>query len=134
MRDRVLIGLALMLFVTLVTYPMWHAVYAKTTAAGPQLKLPQTAKACVAPVAFMRASHMKLLIDWREGAVREHRLEYTSYDGKKYRVNLSATCLGQCHTNKKEFCDRCHSYAAVSGPYCWDCHVDPTTVVARRTP
>ncbi|MBZ5567726.1 MAG: sulfate reduction electron transfer complex DsrMKJOP subunit DsrJ [Acidobacteriia bacterium] len=133
MRDRVLIAIGLLLFVAMATYPVWHAVYAKTTAAGPQLKLPEQQKTCVAPVAFMRASHMKLLNEWREGAVRERRLDYTSYDGKKYRVNLSATCLGECHTKKGEFCDRCHTYAAVSGPYCWDCHVDPTSV-ARRTP
>ena len=76
---------------------------------------------------------MKLLVDWRESAVRDARLTYTAYNGKSYRVNLSGTCLGQCHTNKGEFCDRCHSYAAVSGPYCWDCHVEPAPA-ARRTP
>ena len=133
MRDRVLIAIGLLLFVAMVTFPVWHAAYAKTTSAGPKLKLPEQQKTCVAPVAFMRASHMKLLIEWREGAVRDGRLNYAAYDGKKYPVNLSRTCLGECHTNKQEFCDRCHLYAAVSGPYCWDCHVD-TTSVARRTP
>ncbi|MGI9101414.1 MAG: sulfate reduction electron transfer complex DsrMKJOP subunit DsrJ [Terriglobales bacterium] len=133
MRDRILIAVALLLFLTLVTYPMWHAVSAKTTASGPQLKLPANEKSCVAPTAFMRASHMKLLVDWREGAVRYNRLSYGAYNGKNYQVNLSSTCLGQCHTDKQEFCDRCHKYAAVSGPYCWDCHVDPKTA-ARRLP
>jgi hypothetical protein len=133
MRDRVLIALGLLAFVILVTYPMWHAAYAKTTTGGPQLKVPKDEKTCVAPVAFMRTSHMRLLTDWREGAVREGRMKYTAWNGKTYRVNLSRTCLGQCHTNKQEFCDRCHQYAAVSGPYCWDCHVEPTSV-ARRTP
>jgi hypothetical protein len=133
MRDRVLIALGLVVFIVLVTYPVWHAAYAKTTTSGPQIKLPQQEKNCVAPVAYMRAAHMKLLIDWREGAVRDHQLTYTANDGKKYRVSLSNTCLGQCHTKREEFCDRCHQYAAVSGPYCWDCHVDPATV-ARRVP
>lgn len=133
MRDRPLILLGLFLFVALVTYPIWHAVAARTSAAGPDIKLPQQEKACVAPVSYMRAAHMKLLVDWREGAVRDARLTYTAYNGKSYRVNLSGTCLGQCHTNKKEFCDRCHTYAAVSGPYCWDCHVEPASA-ARRTP
>ncbi len=133
MRDRLFIFIGLLLFVALATFPMWHAVYAKTTRAAPQLKLPEKAKECVAPVAFMRASHMKLLTDWREGAVRERRLDYRASNGKNYRVNLSGTCLGECHTSKKDFCDRCHTYAAVSGPYCWDCHVDPSSV-ARRTP
>jgi hypothetical protein len=133
MRDRLLIAIGLALFLALVTYPMWHAVYARTTTAGPQLKLPPEQKTCVAPLAFMRASHMKLLTDWREGAVRDAQPNYVAYDGKKYRVNLTGTCLGQCHTNRQEFCDRCHKYAAVSGPYCWDCHVEPTSV-ARRMP
>ncbi len=133
MRDRMFIALGLALFLALVTYPMWHAVYAGTTAAAPDLKLPKDAKQCVAPVAYMRAAHMKLLIKWREGAVRDHQLTYKAYDGKTYRVNLSTTCLGQCHTSKEQFCDRCHQYAAVSGPYCWDCHVDPSQV-ARRAP
>ncbi len=133
MRDRLVIGIGLFLFLALATYPMWHAVYAQTTTAGPHLQLPPKEKTCVAPVGFMRASHMKLLAAWREGAVRNGVLEYASFDGRKYRVNLAATCLGQCHTGRKEFCDRCHTYAAVSGPHCWDCHVDPSTV-ARRTP
>ncbi len=133
MRDRLLIFMGLLLFVAVATFPMWRVAYAKSTNAAPQLKLPEKAKECVAPVAFMRASHMKLLSEWREGAVREHRLNYRAHDGKNYRVNLSNTCLGDCHSSKKEFCDRCHTYAAVSGPYCWDCHVDPSSV-ARRTP
>ncbi len=132
MRDRLLIALGLFIFVALFTYPMWHAVAAKTSTAGPDLKLPQQAKTCVAPLRYMRAAHMKLLMDWREGAVRDGRLTYASYTGKSYRVNLSATCLTQCHTKKDEFCDRCHNYAAVSGPYCWDCHVDPASL-ARST-
>jgi len=130
MRDRVLIYLGLFVFVALLTYPLWHALAAGSGAAGPEDKLPQQAKNCVAPRDYMRAAHQKLLLDWREGAVREGRLTYAAYDGKTYRVSLSQTCLEQCHTNKAEFCDRCHTYAAVPGPYCWDCHVDPAT--ARR--
>jgi hypothetical protein len=38
-------------------------------------------------------------------------------------MSLTRTCL-DCHSNKAEFCDRCHTYMAVD-PYCWDCHVEP---------
>jgi hypothetical protein len=131
MRDRVLIFAGLLLFVALVTYPMWHAVWARTTDAAPAIKLPTNAKDCVAPLEYMRSSHQKLLMDWREGAVRDGKLTYHAYDGKTYRVSLSQTCLGQCHTSKAEFCDRCHKYAAVSGPYCWDCHLDASAVAGR---
>jgi len=41
----------------------------------------------------------------------------------EFDMSLSNTCLS-CHTNKAEFCDKCHGYASVD-PYCWDCHVDP---------
>ena len=44
-------------------------------------------------------------------------------DGKTVTMSLSGTCMS-CHPNKKEFCDACHDYLAVS-PYCWDCHVEP---------
>jgi len=30
----------------------------------------------------------------------------------------------KCHSNKKEFCDKCHNYMAVV-PYCWSCHIAP---------
>ncbi len=131
MRDRILISIGLLLFLVLFSYPAWHAVIAGTTTAGPDIKLPQQEKTCVAPRETMRAAHQKLLIQWREDAVRNGNLTYTAYNGKKYRVGLSTNCL-QCHDNKAQFCDRCHTYAGVSGPYCWDCHIDPTT--ARRIP
>jgi len=124
MRDRVLIGCGMLVFLALASYPLWHAVYAATGTARPQVKLPEQEKRCVAPLAYMRASHMQLLASWREDAIRNQRLTYTAYDGRTYRVSLSQTCLGQCHGGKKEFCDKCHTYSAVSGPYCWDCHVD----------
>jgi len=32
-----------------------------------------------------------------------------------------------CHKDKAEFCDQCHSYMGVQ-PRCWDCHVYPKGV------
>ncbi|MBI4875142.1 MAG: sulfate reduction electron transfer complex DsrMKJOP subunit DsrJ, partial [Acidobacteria bacterium] len=75
------------------------------------------------PTPYMRTSHMDLLIQWREQAVRNHNRAYTAFDGKKYDISLSGTCLTQCHAAKADFCDRCHNYSGVSA-YCWDCHVD----------
>ena len=40
-----------------------------------------------------------------------------------YDISLAGTCM-KCHSNKAEFCDRCHDYAGVS-PDCWSCHVAP---------
>jgi hypothetical protein len=70
----------------------------------------------------MRADHMQLLDLWRHSVVREGKRIYVNPDGKEYNMSLSNTCL-DCHSNKAEFCDRCHNYASVR-PYCWDCHIE----------
>jgi len=123
MRDRIWIIAGLVLFIGLVTYPVWHHLEARTTTLPPALVLPKQEKQCVAPVSYMRSSHMKLLLDWRESVVRDGKRHYVAFDGKTYAMSLSGTCM-KCH-DKQAFCDRCHNYAGVQTPYCWDCHVDP---------
>ena len=113
---------------------LWHAAALGTEAEQPKLQLPAQAKECVAPLPYMRAAHMQLLIEWREDVVREGVRQIHATNGKSYDVSLTRTCLGECHTNRAEFCDRCHAYAGVSTPYCWDCHNNPQLVAARRTP
>ena len=130
MRDRLLIFSGLFLFVAGVTFPMWQGITAKTSTREPDLQLPANQTACLAPRSYMRAAHMQLLIDWREGAVREHRSRYTAYDGRNYKVSLTNTCLSQCHGSKEKFCDRCHKYVSISAPYCWDCHQDSSPTAA----
>jgi len=124
-RDRILIIAGLAAFLALITFPAWYGRAAGTTSRPPDLKLPAKEKQCVAPVSFMRRSHMQFLIQWREEAVRQGTRTYTAADGKVYQVSLTGTCLG-CHS-KQDFCDRCHNYAAVK-PVCWDCHVDPAQI------
>jgi [DsrC]-trisulfide reductase subunit J len=123
MRERGLIlgGLALLLL--LLTFPAWYNLAAGTTSRPPDLKLPVNEKHCVAPVEYMRSRHMDLLIAWREQVVREGQREFTAFDGKRYQMSLSKTCMN-CHTSKADFCDKCHNYAGVK-PACWDCHIDP---------
>ena len=124
MRDRPLILVCLLGFVWLFTLPVWHAFAGKYSPTAPDVKLPLNEKQCVAPTAYMRDSHMQLLVDWRDDVVRNNHRQFTAWNGKVYDMSLTRTCLAQCHTNKAEFCDRCHNYAGVSGPYCWDCHHD----------
>jgi len=123
MRDRGIIWSALALFLALVTLPMWHNLSASVTGTGPKLVLPKHEKQCVAPAAYMKSSHMRLLMDWRENVVRQNTRDFTTSDGRHFNMSLTSTCLKQCHDGKGEFCDRCHTYAAVSLP-CWNCHVD----------
>ncbi len=133
MRDRIWIIAGLALFAVVATAPFWsERTPAKDLTKVPNLVLPVNQKDCVAPVSYMRASHMVLLLRWREEAVRQGQRRYVAFDGKVYDKSLTKTCLG-CH-NKEQFCDRCHTYAGVSGPYCWNCHNQPQTNVAGISP
>ena len=118
---KILIGLGV--FLAVVTMPMWYHAVTGTETAPPELVLPTDSKQCVAETDYMRALHMDLLNEWRDDVVRRADRIHVGIDGKEYDKSLTNTCLG-CHTNKKEFWNRCHDYAGVD-PYCWECHVDP---------
>jgi hypothetical protein len=116
----------LAVFLGLFTFPFWRNLSAKSRATGPDLVFPAQQKDCVMPVAYMRTEHMKLLLQWRNDVVRDNVWSFHAYDGKTYNMSLTETCL-HCH-EKATFCDRCHTYAGVGTPYCWNCHVDPAQV------
>lgn len=83
-----------------------------------------TKKQCIKPTEYMAANHMQILNDWRDQIVRDgENRNFGAVDGVMYEKSLQHTCL-KCHSNPKEFCDKCHSYASVH-VYCWDCHVRP---------
>jgi len=130
MHDRPQIYAGLLVFLGLISFPIWYNLHAGTSSKGPEPKLPVNVKQCVAPTSYMRTSHMDLLIGWRDQAVRNQNRSYVAFDGKTYNVSLTGTCLMQCHSAKADFCDRCHNYAGFAA-YCWDCHVDPKQQVAR---
>jgi hypothetical protein len=131
MYDSGKIILGLMVFVVLVTYPTWYLFTGGETAPMTDLAYPENEdqKECVYSAEYMRASHMDLLNDWRDKVVREGHRTYTTTTGKKFEMSMTNTCLG-CHSNKAQFCDKCHNYLEVS-PYCWDCHVDPSQLEIR---
>ncbi len=132
MRDRIWIVAGLAVFVALITAPFWRARWgAGDLTKLPVLTLPVNQTQCVAPVAYMRASHMKLLMAWRFEVVREGEHKYVAFNGKVYQMSLDKTCLG-CH-NKEQFCVRCHTYAGVPNPYCWDCHFQPQATHAAAS-
>jgi len=132
MRDRVWILAGLAVFVAALTFPAWYGLaHAKASSSPPNLVLPVNQKECVAPAGTMRATHMQLLIQWRQDVTRRGDRRFVAYNGKVYEKSLTRTCLG-CH-NKAGFCDRCHQYSGVSGPHCWNCHNDPQAV-ARSAP
>jgi hypothetical protein len=120
---KIIVGIVV--FVILATSPLWFNALTKETPEEPKLQLPTNGSTeCVEATEFMRTDHMELLNQWRNDVVRNGQRDYVSATtGKTYDMSLSRTCM-DCHSNKAEFCDACHTYMAVS-PYCWDCHVEP---------
>ena len=68
----------------------------------------------------MMDRHKNLLNDWKKAVVREGDRIYVASDGKEYNMHLIDTCM-DCHPNKEEFCDECHSFTGVVAG-CWSCH------------
>ncbi|MFH1563874.1 MAG: sulfur reduction protein DsrJ [Nitrospirota bacterium] len=66
---------------------------------------------CVEDTDYMRANHMDMLKKEREKAVR---------CGKRNTAHSLVNCR-TCHTNREEFCNRCHNYVGVK-PECFECH------------
>ena len=120
----------IVVFLIVASVPFWYG--RGKAVSPPDLKLDTPAierlkeKLCVEPAPYMRANHMKLLSAWRESVVREGNRSYKATDGKVYKISLTGTCL-ECHSNKDQFCDRCHDYAGAK-PNCWSCHIIPEEV------
>jgi len=124
--NKILVGLAI--FLLFFTFPILYGMGSAVPVPKPKLDTPEiqklSDKKCVEDTHFMRTSHMQFLNYWRDRAVREdHRTYESKLNGKKYDISLQNTCM-KCHSNKKDFCDSCHTYASVK-PYCWDCHIEP---------
>ena len=84
MNGKIAIGI--IIFVVLVTSPYWYNM--GKASVPPKLVVGTTEKACVEPTPYMKSSHMQLLNDWRDQAVREGKREYVSSTGKKFDISL----------------------------------------------
>jgi hypothetical protein len=130
-RDRGLIAAGLAAVLALVTLPIWYNAALGTPRAPVALARP-AGERCVAPLAEMRASHMTLLVDWRERVVRHQQRRFVAADGTAHEISLTRTCLG-CHGSKVKFCDTCHEQAGVRTA-CFDCHLDREGPAVGRIP
>lgn len=129
MYNKATIIPGLIIFVLFVTFPIWFNGLKAGDMPKPEPP-PGGETQCVADVDYMRASHMVLLNDWRDNVLRDGNRTTVEVGGKKYRKGLQMACM-QCHSNKENFCDRCHTYASVK-PYCWDCHLTPKEAAAKK--
>lgn len=117
--------LGLIVFILLASTPFWMNLLGTGTVEVPDLKYPEGETMCIEDKDHMRAYHMDILNKWRDLVVRENK-RYVDINGTQVEMSLSKSCMS-CHSNKEEFCDRCHGYLGVK-PYCWDCHVEPKEV------
>jgi len=113
----------LLVFLILVTVPVWYNLFSETSGNVPDPVIDRNYKECVRPAKTMRETHMVLLNEWRDRVVRDSDRSTITVDGAVYHRSLTNTCI-KCHSNKAQFCDRCHNYMDVS-PDCWDCHSFP---------
>ena len=125
MYDKSKIIPGLIIFLALVTSPLWYNAASGKTDYAPKLELPadKDKKECVEPKAFIRANHKTLLEDWRTAVVRNGWRNYRATNQKTYLISLNRTCMN-CHTDKTKFCDQCHNFMGVTNK-CWDCHIYP---------
>jgi hypothetical protein len=123
MHDAGKITAGLVIFLALVTSPVWYQAARGAETGPPDLGSASKGEGCVESSKYMRSLHMDLLNVWRDEAVRGGERIYVGLGGKEYEKSLSGTCL-DCHTSKEAFCDRCHEYVGAE-PYCWDCHGEP---------
>ncbi|MBF0099496.1 MAG: sulfate reduction electron transfer complex DsrMKJOP subunit DsrJ [Desulfobacterales bacterium] len=130
MNEKILIYGGLFVFCAVVTFPFWYNL--GNASVAPEILLSAAAKeaqTCVADKSYMKNQHMQILNIWREDVVRQGTRSFQGMNGKMYTMSLSSgkdSCMG-CHTNRSQFCDRCHTYASVN-PYCWDCHITPKEI------
>ena len=123
--SKVIIGIVIFLF--LITSPIWYNMASGKASYVPQLQIDTSQTQCVESTEFMRANHMELLNNWRMEVVRGESRIYKASNGKIYDKSLTNTCMN-CHRDRNEFCVKCHDYAAVKQPKCWDCHNDHSVV------
>lgn len=133
MHDAGKVIIGLVIFLVLITFPIWYNALTAESVDKPEVVIATADDSlrgdCVMDGERMVTEHMDLLNDWREESVRHNERVYVTGDGRVFEKSLTNTCL-DCHSNKEQFCDRCHTYMSVS-PYCWDCHITPQDLEGR---
>jgi hypothetical protein len=124
MYDSGKIIAGLVIFVLLITFPIWYNKLGTVSAApaqdpnlafmAPMLEGYPLANGQVHPPAdAMRAIHMDILQNIHAGV--------TGYDPQKDGKKPQMSCVS-CHSSGQQFCDSCHNYVSVKPANCTDCH------------
>ena len=88
----------LIIFLIIVTFPVWYNV-ASQSGEAPELVYPENEKFCVAAKEYMKTDHMDLINQWRDEVVREGNRMYKDFKGRTHEKSLTKTCL-DCHSKK----------------------------------
>jgi hypothetical protein len=131
MYDSSKVITGIIIFLLLITTPIWYNLASGKASYVPEIQIDTSQTQCVESKEYMRANHMDLLDDWRMEVVRGESRVYTASDGKKYEKSLTNTCMS-CHKDRTVFCVKCHDYAAVKQPKCWDCHNDNSVMLSSN--
>ena len=123
MYDTGKIVAGIIVFLLLITLPFWYNSASGQAQYVPEFTYDSTATKCIESTEFMRANHMDVLDDWRLEVVRGENRFYKASDGQVYEKSLTNTCMS-CHRSTEKFCSKCHDYAAVEQPNCWNCDND----------
>ncbi len=104
MNDKVKVIIGLLIFVGLLTFPIWSSFGSKASA--PEIELSATAEAagqCVLEKEDMIRNHMQVLDVWRSSVVRDGKRIYKNEKGKTFDMSLSTgkgSCIG-CHESNQ---------------------------------
>ena len=91
-KGKIIIGLVI--FVVFFTSPFLYGLVKSSPPPEPELSpKAKEAKLCVETKEFMKESHMQLLNQWRDEAIRNGQRLYVATDGKEYVVSLQNTCM-----------------------------------------
>jgi len=125
--------IALVIFVAIVSFPIWSSIGSDSVSPDVEISLDTPAinalgedAQCIYETDYMRANHMKVLDEWKVEVVRNGNRMVVTEDGREYLASLQNTCF-ECHSNYEDFCLKCHEYSGVD-PSCWECHVEPNVV------
>jgi hypothetical protein len=124
MQNKTLVVIGIVAFLAIVAGPILYNLVMGKDGVPPELQLPADAKECIEDRLYMRAHHVDILNEWKERVVRTGERTFTARNHRTYPMSLTGTCL-KCHADKTGFCDKCHNYAGIRTPYCWDCHNVP---------
>lgn len=131
MRNKTNIVVGVLVFLLVVTSPIWMNLSKSADASDVQVSLDTPTinaldeKKCIYDTEYMRENHMEILHQWKVQVVREGNRYLVTPDGREIEMSLQNTCL-DCHSNYDEFCQACHDQNGVD-PNCWTCHTNKTT-------